>query len=86
MGRIVVEFYGLARQRAGFAELAVGAGTVRGALDAVLAACPDLQVVRDDGVAPEYLLSLNGVRFTKDLDAVLADGDALLILGADAGG
>ncbi|MBX9579162.1 MAG: hypothetical protein K2X87_02550 [Gemmataceae bacterium] len=83
MPRVRVEFYGLARLRAGAAGAAVEAATVR---DALRAACPGLAVVRDGRVAPEYLLSVGGGRFTADPDEPLADGDSLLVLGADAGG
>jgi molybdopterin converting factor small subunit len=86
MSRVRVEFYGLARLRAGRAELVVGAATVRDALAAAQAACPGLIVLRDTGLSPEFLVSVGGTRFTTDLDQPLADGDSLLILGADAGG
>ncbi|HJZ56787.1 MAG TPA: hypothetical protein VKE74_17600 [Gemmataceae bacterium] len=84
MSRISVEFYGLARLRAGVAELAVEAGTVRAALEAVQAAYPQLRVLSDTGLSPEFLLSLGGERFTTDLNEPLCG--PLLILGADAGG
>lgn len=86
MPRVRVEFYGLARLRAGVAELAVEAATIRAALEAASAACPGLRVLTDSGVSPEFLVSLNGVRFAPELDAPLGDGESLLILGADAGG
>ncbi|MBX9626947.1 MAG: hypothetical protein K2X82_24310 [Gemmataceae bacterium] len=78
-----VEFYGLARLRAGVAGAAVEAATVA---DALAAACPGLAVVRAGRVAPEYLLSVGGGRFTTNPDDALAAGDTLLVLGADAGG
>lgn len=86
MSRVRVEFYGLARLRAGVAELAVEAGTVREALAAAQAACPGLRVLRDNRVSPEYLVSVGGTRFTADPDEPLADSDTVLVLGADAGG
>jgi molybdopterin converting factor small subunit len=86
MSRVRVEFYGLARLRAGRAELAAEAGTVREALAAAQAACPGLHALRDNRVSPEFLVSLGGTRFTTNLDEPLADGAAVLILGADAGG
>lgn len=81
-----VEFYGLARLRAGRADLIVEAGTVQQALAAAQAACPGLRVLRDNRVSPEYLVSLGGTRFTTNLDEPLADGDTVLVFGADAGG
>jgi molybdopterin converting factor small subunit len=86
--KVTVEFFGIPRQRAGVAELVVEAGTVAEALAAVERACPRLAgLVRADGqVAPEFLLSWEGQRFTRDLGARLRAGDRLLILSADAGG
>ncbi len=86
MAGVRVEFYGLARLRAGRAELAVEAGTVRAALEAAEAVCPGLRVLRDSRLSPEYLLSVSGSRFTADPDEPLPAGSALLVLGADAGG
>jgi molybdopterin converting factor small subunit len=86
MSRVRVEFYGLARLRAGRAELTAEAGTVREAIAAAEAACPGLRVLRDNRVSPEYLVSLGGARFTADPDESLADGEAVLVFGADAGG
>lgn len=85
--KVTVEFFGIPRQRAGMAELVVEAGTVAEALAAVERACPQLGLVRADGqMAPEYLLSWEGRRFTRDLRDGLRAGDRLLILSADAGG
>lgn len=86
MPHVRVEFYGLARLRAGVANLAVEAATVRAALGAASTACPGLRVLIDSGVSPEFLVSLNGVRFGPELDEPLAGGESVLILGADAGG
>ena len=86
MSRVRVEFYGLARLRAGVAEVAVEAGTLRAALEAVRAACPGLRVLTPAGVAPEFLISVGGGRFTTDPDEPLAAGDSVLVFGADAGG
>ena len=78
--------YGLARLRSGVVELAVEAGTVRTALEATSAVCPDLRVLTTSGVSSEFLICLDGVRFAPHLDEPLAGGESLLILGADAGG
>ena len=87
MPRIIVEFYGVPRQRAGRAELAVHADTPRAALAAVAAACPGLADVLANGhLATHYLLSVNGDRFSTDLDEELATDTTLLLLSADAGG
>jgi molybdopterin converting factor small subunit len=44
--RVVVEFFGMVRHRAGRAELSVRAATVRELLDAVSASCPRLADLR----------------------------------------
>ncbi len=88
MARVTVEFYGMARQRAGCARADLEAGTVAEALAAAVRACPGLgAVVRPDGgVAKEYLVSVNGERFVREAGQELREGDAVLLLGADAGG
>jgi molybdopterin converting factor small subunit len=83
---IRVEFYGLARLRAGRPELLVDARTVGAALTLADAACPDLRSRRDAGLAPEYRVSVGGRYFTDNLGEPLAEGDSVLVLGADAGG
>jgi molybdopterin converting factor small subunit len=81
-----VEFYGLARLRAGRAELIVDAATIGAALAAADAACPELQSRREIGLSPEYRVSVGGRYFTDNPGELLADGESLLVLGADAGG
>ena len=85
---VVVEFFGMARARAGRPELALRAATARAALAEARAACPGLgELCRPGGgLAPYYLLSLDGERFLADLDEPLAPGARLLLLSADAGG
>jgi molybdopterin converting factor small subunit len=86
--RVTVEFFGTARQRSGCARLEVTAGTLAEALSAVVRACPGLRdaVRPDGGLAKEYLLSVNGERFVREGGQPLREGDAVLLLGADAGG
>ena len=86
MPRVRIEFYGLARLRAGRAEMHSVAETLGEALAAADAACPELRVLAEGKVSPHYLVSVGGRRFTAELGEVLADGDDVLILGADAGG
>lgn len=85
---MTVEFYGVPRRRAGRAALAVRAATVRDALRAVEAACPSLSGLIDaaGALVAQYLVSLNGERFVTDLSQPLQEGDALLLMSADAGG
>ena len=86
-GQVTVEFYGIPRQRAGRAELAVPAGTVADLLAAVERACPGLAgLARDGRVSPHYLLSLDGRRFLTDLRQGVEPGERVLLLSADAGG
>jgi molybdopterin converting factor small subunit len=86
--QVTVEFFGVPRQRAGRAELAVEAASVAELLAAVECACPGLKgLVRPDGrLAPHYLLSVGGQRFVTDTREALPAGTRLLLLSADAGG
>jgi molybdopterin converting factor small subunit len=87
-GTVIVEFYGIPRQRAGRAELSVAAGTVGDALLSVEQACPQLgNLLSSPGrLSPHYLLSLGGQRFIQDLNESLRPGDRMILLSADAGG
>jgi molybdopterin converting factor small subunit len=81
-----VEFYGLARLRAGRAELFVDGKSIGEALAAADEACPGLGSRRDRELSPEYRVSVGGRYFTDNQCELLADGESLLVLGADAGG
>jgi hypothetical protein len=85
---VIVEFYGIPRQRAGQAQLAVQAGTVREVLMAVERSCPGLAglVGADGRLPPQYLISLDGQRFLTESSETLQPGGRLLLLTADAGG
>lgn len=83
--RVRVEFYGVARFRAGCAEVLVAAATLGEALAAVDELCPQLGAVHDGKLAASYLVSLGGVRFTTDLSEPVA-GTGVILFGADAGG
>ncbi len=85
---VTVELFGIPRQRAGRAELAVRAGTVGELLAEVTRTCPALSgLVRADGrLSPQYLLSLDGQRFLQEPHELLRPGDRVLLLSADAGG
>jgi hypothetical protein len=86
--RVTVELLGLARHRAGRAEVLVAGRTVAELLRAVGRACPGLGgILQDDGqVSPQYLVSLDGERFVADPAVAVPAGGRLLILGADPGG
>jgi molybdopterin converting factor small subunit len=81
-----VEFYGLARLRAGRRELPVDAATVGEALAAADAACADLRVLCDGRVSAAYIVSVDGDQFAADAGQPLSQGAKVLIFGADAGG
>lgn len=90
--RITVEFFGIPRQRAGVAQCELdmpGEATTLGAvLIRLKDSFPELAAdcLRHDHLAPGYTANLCGERFVTDPATVLRDGDALLILSADAGG
>jgi molybdopterin converting factor small subunit len=85
---IRVEFYDVARARAGVAAIDVEAATVGEALTAAAARCPGLspEIVRAGALAPHWRASVNGTGFVADPQTPLAAGDALLLLSALAGG
>ncbi len=85
-GQVVVEFYGIPRQRAGRAELAVPAGTLGEVLTAVERACPELQLRYKEGIAPHLRISIEGGRFVSELGEMIEPGSRVLILSADVGG
>jgi molybdopterin converting factor small subunit len=87
MPNVIVEFYGIPRQRAGRAELIVAAATLGDALALIERQCPELAGLCAEGrLAPHYRLSLDGKQFLTDLNQHLAEGSRLLLLSADAGG
>jgi hypothetical protein len=87
-GTVIVEFYGIPRQRAGVAELTVRAGPVAEVLTAIKEACPGLaDLTHADGkLSGHYLVSIDGKGFISDPRQPLARGTRLLLLSADAGG
>ncbi len=87
-GLVTVEFYGIARQRAGRASVVVRARTVGEALRLVRQESPSLResIHADGSLAKHFLASVNGQRFVTSLEDVLRPGDHLLLLSADAGG
>lgn len=85
---VTVEFFGMARRRAGIERLDVDAATLGEALDRLCERLPDSsgELLRDGRLAAGYLASRNGLQFLSNRTAPLADGDTLLILSADVGG
>jgi len=87
MPEVIVEFYGIPRQRAGRADLPIRADTVSDALAAVIKACPGLRdAVLHGKLTPHYRLSIDGTRFVTEMNERLLPGTRLLLLSADAGG
>jgi molybdopterin converting factor small subunit len=87
-GVVTIELYGVPRMRAGRAEVAVEASCLGEAMAALGRACPVLtpSVVDGPRLQPRYVVAINGVQFTADAAHPLRDGDAIVLLSADAGG
>jgi len=88
MASLVVEFFGIPRERAGQTELTVASGTLAEVLAAVAQQCPRLKDVRrsDGSLNGHYRLSLDGQRFLTDVNEILPAGSRVLLLSADVGG
>ena len=89
---VIVEFFGIARQRAGRTQIVVCRGQEVGRLGDVFLAVglelPGLAEECLDGPRPRegYLANINACRFTTDPDVPVQAGDQVLLLAADAGG
>jgi len=85
---IRVEFFDVARARAGVASVEVEAATLGDALRAAAVLCPalDPEIVSDGALAPHWRASLDGERFLDDPDTPLPEGASVLVLSALAGG
>lgn len=85
---IRVEFYDVARVRAGVEMVEVEARTVGAALRAAAELRPGLvpDVIVEGRTGPHWRVSVNGGPFLVDLDTEITDGDAVLLLSALAGG
>lgn len=85
---VIIELFGVPRLRAGTGRVDLEAATIGEALGQLARACPALDgtVVRGGRLHEAYRLSLNGERFVSDPGTRLAEGDALWLLAADAGG
>jgi molybdopterin converting factor small subunit len=82
-----VELLGVARERAGVAELELQADTLGQLLSALLVRFPSLADLMDAGqLRPSIIANLNGDRFVRDPRTPLRAEDCILILSADAGG
>ena len=88
---IRVEFFGVARSRAGVAETTVDTGGSV-ALDVIFAELsrrfPNFaaECLEGGSLRRGYIANLGGERFVRDANELVADGQSVLILSADAGG
>ena len=88
---IRVEFFGVARQRAGTATVVVpvaGAVTLGFLLARLAVEFPQWasECLDGDRLRPGYIVNVDGDRFVRDLEEPLEDETSLLIMSADAGG
>lgn len=85
---ITVEFFGIARKRAGIASIEIEADTLGNSFDALATRLPHwAEACLDDGrLKPTFLANINSRTFVTDRTHQLNDGDHLLILAADVGG
>lgn len=88
MPQIEVEFFGIPRERAGVPSIIVNAATVQTLYHELRQQLPEFAAccLKNDVLASEYLLSINGKQFTRDPTIRLTEGDQVLILSADVGG
>ncbi len=88
---IRVEFFGLARQRAGVGEMQIEPAAtsmrLRDVLVEVARRLPNFAAYVCAGrLDPVLAANLDGHRFVSEPDALIEDGQSLLLLSADAGG
>ena len=88
VSRVRVEFFGLARTRAGVEAVRVDAATLRDVLSELAVHFPTLDGLcfQDGQLSKSWLININGQQFTRELDTAVAEGDSLLLMSADAGG
>jgi molybdopterin-guanine dinucleotide biosynthesis protein A len=86
--RIKVELFGVARLRAGVAEVMVRGAGLGEALVDLGTVCPALEgpVIVAGRLLPSFAVNLNGERFVNETATILHDGDSLILLDLDAGG
>ena len=88
---IRVEFFGIARQRAGIGEISItppqGHWALGNVLERVAGEIPQLRGLIEGGRLDASLAAnLDGDRFVNDPETEILDGQCLLVLSADAGG
>jgi molybdopterin converting factor small subunit len=85
---IRVEFYGIARRRAGVEFLESEGNTLGDVFDRLQVELPTFSAacLKNGQLQPGFLANVNGQTFSSKRETPLNDGDAVLILSADAGG
>jgi len=89
---IRVEFFGIARQRAGVGQVEISAEPAAMPLGQVLTVVgrqfPRVAAdcLHGDRLRPGFIVNVGGQRFVSQPDALVYDGDCVLLLSADAGG
>ena len=83
-----IELFGIARSRAGVAEVELEATTFGEALHDLARKVPALTetIIVDGALAPGWLVSLDGAEFLADLEARLPQDARLLLISSQAGG
>ena len=83
-----VEFLGMARRYAGCDALQLEAHTTGDVLRLLPEYCPQLDgtCLQHGQLAAGWLLNLDGLKFTRSDDEVLAEGCCVLLLSSDVGG
>ena len=89
---IRVEFFGIARERAGQNELKIDVDSLPLPLGEVLrcvaSRVPMLgrELIAEGKLHPSLAINVDGARFVRDPQTMIRDGQSVLILSADAGG
>ncbi len=83
-----VEFYGIARKRAGVEFVDIDATSLGEVFDRLCDAMPEFAAacLLEGQLKSGFLANVNGRAFTTKRDTHLSENDAVLIVSADAGG
>ncbi len=88
MPNIRVEFFGVARARAGMETVELSAATIGDVIEQLTDRFPSLAETcfENADLKPGWLFSIDGRLFTRATSEQLPDGTSLQLLSADAGG
>lgn len=86
--QVAVEFFGIARARAGVSRTTAQGQCLGDVLVELVARYPALAEACIDGqkLRPHCTANLGGRRFVSEPETPLSDGETVLLLSADAGG